>query len=585
MLDILGTILIGIGVMVLGSGFFFLKKSKKGQYAITWLAISIVMLQCFHVFVAGIINLIQIPVNQYSIGVVDLFAGAFIWYNMYKKKEMQQHIIEKKDIALFAFLTIVVAYFAYHRYGLGLNIHYETSDPATHMKFAMDVVNSKSISGMYYAALNNGLLIEFFSPFFAVGSYNKIMVLSDIINLGLSGLMFAGIVRKFVKDRFTTVAYFVITVMYMMGYPLNNFIFGFVYLGMGVTLIGMLIVLTDMWIDERIDKRLGIVMLSFGSLGVFECYVLFMPVVFFSLLLVVFFKQYRNKNLISFDTIHVSLAIFLMPCVLGLIYTYLGIFSGNTSVGMAISTEGYIYRDLYASFILFIPLALCGWIMNMKQRKHTLLTVLFPMFLVFMVAMLFLGIKGSVSSYYYYKNYYLLWMIVFVLMFAGIDALEKNTRVLFTTGFVTWLTLIALYFTGIDGQLQLEHVNFNPEMKSPVFCGIYYTNSVMWHDEIYNFDKVTLYRYVANELVVEGKNVAPAANWDDTYWFEAISNQRSEEFYNWIMDTDTYMDRLGSEANYVCVLTNSDFYIENQEYFDSLEKIFVNDAGFVATIK
>ena len=43
----------------------------------TWLALIFVMIQCYHVFIAAVINVIHIPVNLVTFGIFDLVAAVY----------------------------------------------------------------------------------------------------------------------------------------------------------------------------------------------------------------------------------------------------------------------------------------------------------------------------------------------------------------------------------------------------------------------------------------------------------------------------------------------------------------------------
>ena len=100
--------------------------------------------------------------------------------------------------------------------------------------------------------------------------------------------------------------------VYMIGYPMCSMIYGFTYLGMGVTVVGMLIILTDMYLKEDMGKWMNIIFLMLGCLAIFECYVMFMPVTFFALITCIFVKQWKMHKLVSRDTVVTCLAVFLI---------------------------------------------------------------------------------------------------------------------------------------------------------------------------------------------------------------------------------------------------------------------------------
>ncbi len=576
-----------IAVMSLIIGVYKIKKSDTELYGSIWVPISIISVTCYQVLIAAILNLIHIPVNIISIGIFNVIVSIILWYIIISKKNSQKYIYEKIDVAYLVILIIIIGVFAYQRYGINLNLHYLTIDPAAHLKSAMDVVNGQRIDSMFYASLNNALLIEMLGAFTSVSSYYKIFVLADVLHLFLAGLMFFGVIRRYFKNTFLKVAGVITSIVYLLGYPLNSTIFGFIYLGMGVTIIAYLIVVTDEFVRDNMNKWFCIALIFLGCLGIFETYVLFMPVTFFSILACILVKQYKNKLLFSVDTVITGLAIFLIPCIIGLLYTYIGIFGGDTSVGSAIATEGAIYRDLYSNFLLIIPLAIYGYWNYIKEGKNRLVFYMFPILSIFILVMFYRGIKGQVSSYYFYKNYYLLWFIVFLLVFIGISYLEKKTRMLLVLGFGMWAFTGFFVVFNMEARIQEKNFLYCESPKASMYNDVYSFNRDGIGLPGYPVEKVELYQYVSTQYLESGEeDVVPLAGyWEDNYWMEAITNQRLSGFDYWNYNDDMFFENLNDRANYVMVLTDSEFYSNYEEYFNSLERVYENSIGFVAKVR
>ena len=211
----------------------------------TWLALIFVMIQCYHVFIAAVINVIHIPVNLVTFGIFDLVAAVYFWLPVYKKKETQKYIYGIVDVVFLILVVVAVAWFARNRYyGFHLSINYKTVDPAPRFREAMDFVNDQSISRMFYAQVVNGTMIELLAPFERVDYYYRFYVLSDVVQLLMSGVMFFGVIRKYIKGKFLAAAGVIASLIFLLGYPLNSTIYGFTYLGMSLTLVAMLFVVS-----------------------------------------------------------------------------------------------------------------------------------------------------------------------------------------------------------------------------------------------------------------------------------------------------------------------------------------------------
>lgn len=615
-----------ISIAVCGTGFFCYRKMERTQHAITWLAITGIMLECFNAFIAGIFGLLNIPANLISIGILDLIVGVVLCYFAFAKGKKQSYVIEACDIFFAVLLVGTVLLIAQKRYGLlTLNWSYRTVDPSARYREAMEFVNNQSVSRMFFAQLQNGTLIELLSPWRAYDYYYQSYVLGDILQLILAGFMFFGMVRKWCKDRFSHILVPIVSMIYLLGYPLNSTLFGFTYLGMSLYLIGMLILLTDLFLDDAFEKRwFGIVLLSLGAHALFQCYVLFMPVTFLSMGLAFLVKQKKDGRLISLNTLGTGLAIFLPACVLGLIYTYMDVFvNDDTTVGSAFSAEGAIYRDLFSNFMFFLPMAILGAALMYRglrtdhkcdayvgqntakpveslaaenedqvraNRSNLTFCLFLPFFIAFTLGMFLISYKtAKISTYYFYKDYYLLWMLLFILLIYGFAHAQKQTRALGCFVLLAWAFIAGMYLTGLEKRIEAKNGLFVSSQKAPSYNDLLVFNWENLHAAPYSSDKMELMHYVYQELFETGetdKQVPVVAVQEDTYLYESVTGQRLEDYDFWKSDQQywDYYANIDTAVDYVCVYTDNPQYESKKDYFEDMEKVFENEAGFVAKV-
>ena len=537
------------------------------------------------------INVIHIPVNLVTFGIFDLVAAVYFWLPVYKKKETQKYIYGIVDVIFLILVVVAVVWFARNRYyGFHLSINYKTVDPAPRFREAMDFVNDQSISRMFYAQVVNGTMIELLAPFERVDYYYRFYVLSDVVQLLMSGVMFFGVIRKYIKGKFLAAAGVIASLIFLLGYPLNSTIYGFTYLGMSLTLVAMLFVVTDLFMEERLTKWFHIFLLMLGCHAMFQCYALFMPVTYLAIIFAIFLKQYRKKILISKDTVVTCLAVFLFPCISGLWYTYMDVFvKDDVSVGSAISAEGAIYRDLYSNFLPFLPLAIYGFVKLIQSRKNKMISWFAPFFAAFTLGMFGLAYHNrSVSTYYLYKDYYMLWLIVCALAFYGVYRMTKEARAVTACYIGTWAFVLLFYVSGLENRIYNNNNLFMDSIKGPQYNDLVCFNLNTMKEPPYAEPRMAMAHYIYEELLETGKTDKPvpcAYNDDQFYWYEGVTNQRLSDYMYWKSDYDTFKENLEENCDYVSVMIDSRIYVDNQEYFDSMEKVFENEIGFVAKVK
>ncbi len=564
------------------TGFSFIKKNDKKINFVLWLPLNLVLSYGILAFICGIINIIM-PINLITVSVLCALLGIFFWYKILKKGK-QKFYFEWFDIVPFIICAMVAVFFAYNQFTGSLLPIYETSDPSVHFQMALKILNKQKLSGMYFAPLINALVIEFFGVFVENISYYKLFILSDIFMFLMSGVVFYSVTALNSKNiKYKLCATF-LTVVYMMGFPLNNMIFGFVYLGISVTVILVLIALVKSYVENEFEHSFTVFCLMILCFSIALCYSFFAPPVFFALLAVGVFVFAKKKELITFKFVFEQLKIFLAPCIILLCYMFI---NRSTSGISALSVEGYIYKELYSDFYLLIPPSLFVVYKCFKDRKIRFSAFLLVFVILFMAIILPLGLKGVFSSYYYYKLYYPLWGICFYLTYLAIEEIGEKNLSLAVSSFACLVICFFIAVSGTNKKIQDINMQFNPTDDSYELFDVYQFNSqrIIEGDDTEKIagwnSKFELYNYVFYNNLQSDKPVQIVADWQSTYWYEGLLNEPMEDYY-WI-DPEKAMRSI-SENDYVVVLKNSDMYIENQEYFDGLEKLFSNSIGFVARI-
>lgn len=584
----MGSIIFSCIWIFLMISFILYKKTEKKMPLITWLTIGIVLSTCYHTFIAGVFSAVRIPVNLFSLGIADGVIATVLIVQVLRSKSLQRYSLDLFDIV---FVGIVVAeiYHLYHAryFGNSLMINYTTIDPAQHLKAAMDIVNQQRVQGMYHSSLSNAIILNILMPFTGVSKTYMSFVIADLLNLGLAGLSVYSLGKAFVKDFYGKLVILFLAVFYMKGYPLMNLMYGFVYLGMCVTIIAVLFILVHYYLQDSFDAVFLIAAIALGCLGVFECYMLFMPVTYFAIITCVFWKQFQKHKLVSWNTVWICLGMFLIPCIVGLGYSYFGTFGDELTVGAQFALEGATYRDLYTNFLFLLPVAL--WILwkMLRERENSILLVYTVYTALFVGTQLILCVKGKVSSYYFYKNYFLLWMVIFALAMYAVSKFQKSEKTFFSMMLVSAGIMAYMYIGNIEAKLQEKNAMLIPVVKSHIFFDVYQYNRAVCSIQHQNPQKVQLFSYMEENFIEEENCMVPIVSyWEDAYWYEGISNQR---FTNWnyvTLDLETYLQQLKAQnAKYVLVMRDSELYTTNQEYFEALTKVYDGGIGYVAEVE
>lgn len=577
-----------VSFLVFLSGLTMVKKTDKKMNIIVFGVVSLMTICCFQVLVTAIMDLIYIPINKLSLGIVNAKAGGLIWSQIIKKKETQAYYFDVFNVIAIGVLGIVLIWFIRRTCTFEFAPCYFAVDAAAHFRMAMGVVDYDAVYGMFFSAVHHGLFIDLLSPLVSEAVYYKLYVLSDMLHLMFAWVLFYCLIERYAKDTFLKIAAIIVSVVYAIGYPMNSTIFGFTYLGMGVAVISYLLIVYDYFVDDSFDKNYAIACLSLGCLGIFQSYVLFMPVTFFAILFGMFHKQWKAKKLVSLETIKYGLNIFLVPTILGFIFTYAGTFgdSTNTTVSGAIVSEGGIYRDLFSNFVILVPFVLCAFVYLIKDKKNKLVLWLMPLLLGFIFVLFMMGLKGDASTYYFYKNYYLLWLLAFEMFFIAISYFGKEIRLFLGFGFATWAAVFVAFWLNIEMSIYNKAPLFISSVKAGAYNDIFTFNRDATNVPCYSGLKLDMYRYVVEEIGVEDHVVAIASTWDEWYWFEVITGQSLDSgYYHWMFGEEVFFETLYEDADYVIATFDSTIYQNNVEKFEEMEMIRSSDLGALYKVK
>ncbi len=572
----------------------FLPKSKNRQEIIIWLPVCYIMYECLITFIASIFTILHVPANLISLGLMNIaisIAG-LIWIK--KTGNIQKYYFKLENLIFFLLLAVIVIFIGYEIYGKDFQICFETSDPASHLKIAMDTVNSQSVittmSTMFLTPFTNGIFIRIFSPIFSGTDSYKSFIIKELINFGLSGAVFYSYVYKHLGTFSAKLFGMVITLFYIFGYPYNNLLFGFSYLGFSVTVITCLIFIADIFLESEEKNKIIFCFMSLGCFGVAECYTVFAPFVYIGIFICVAYKVKKETGcLVTSKHFYIDeLKVFLLPTLLTIWFViiyprFIGseLLIGN-DYGLVLTFEGYTYRNLYSDFLVFLPFALYGICRQKKGKRF--LSNSFTFFTLFAyIVISFIGMYyGVISSYYYYKLNYVVWMLLLSLFIEGICSIYSHAKELVFIYCGCWGIIFLLWFAQWDMKLYEKNVVFNPLPNA---------NSCY---EIYNFNRairkqkttvspglVQLCREVDINYKKEDQTIMYLGNWLDNYWYEALTNQRQSAYctYDPIGFTQNFIN--GTYGDYL-VVAKDDASLEScYSLIQDYEVVYENDYGII----
>lgn len=479
-----------VSCILLIISFLLIKRNDKKSNLLKWILLSIVIFFCYNSFVVFLLSLFNIVAFEWVRLIINVLLIGCFSFMIYRKKEIQQYYIKVTDVIISILLVVSVLLISNWHFKNN-NFYFETTDPSVHFSWAerffekptlgMDMDEhlfySSNSFDLFSAYVSAGTVFEFFGSTNVIDHLN-LFVVFEVGVLILSCLMLYFSIVKDKSKWYIRVLSGILSLVYILGYPLNNLIFGFHYLGLSILLINAIIVLfMDYFKNDRSSKLIYYILLALLNFSVFSFYYLFVPIIFGAEGLYLLLRWIFKKNTFK-EFAFMVLYTLIIPFIIGIaIYFIYPRFLPNSSGGLSpFLMDGYIYRNLIGDFIIFIPFVIYSIINSIKDKKINVLHCTYPFIILFMLGVFFWILFGDAATYYYYKFYFLLSMIVF--MTIGIELNKKNNLIFII--FVIYLAvLLSAQLFNIEDRISKKEFLLNPVSSINSVEYIYYYNGII----------------------------------------------------------------------------------------------------------
>ncbi len=551
--------------------FILTKKSDNILNFISWLVMGLVVIFCLNMFLVFTLYYIHIKSNYFILTIIYLSISGFLYYfkicnkSFCGEKNIQKYRCSFTDIVIFIIIFVVCISVGLIRFkGLKI-INYNTVDPAVHHAIALkysevhqllDSKNSanhlfnnfsRSMTGSY---INGGIFINIFNY---IHSHNAFIIYNTYTFL-ISAFLFYITCLEMNKEKHRLLL-LILTCLYVFGYPLCEYLFGFYYLGIGVLLINSIILFFH-FINEnnfKIENKYVVFMLFLLNYALFFTYYLFVPFIYLAEGIYIFIKFLKKEWYIKTSLLYFFVTL-VLPFFIGFCYFLLpGFLDSSKSDVSSITAEGAIYRSIISNFYIFIPLVIYYIYNEFKRKKYNYIFILLIVMILGLILLLFLGLKGFISSYYYYKFYYVLWLVVFLSLANLISLNKSNTIQLIYSTIVFIFLIFCVNFFEIESKIENKNPLFNSGKTSSYLVDIYSYNYGCLKNEniIYSNSDIDLVMNVQNKFKkCNNKNhEIPILNgYNQKFWFYSITGlvptynhkKKVSELYNEDFDYDLW---------------------------------------------
>lgn len=410
--------------------YLLLNKGEKKENLIHSVIISVILFLTYNIFITQVMFFVHLESTLLNLAIVNIaFSAVFITKEI-KTKTIQKYYINKLDIIAVIIILGLAITIVIMNYGTNIAVKHAVTDAATHY-FASDdfyrysTLFSRESSDtikwlntpylMTGAYVNTGIFLKLFKGIIDETFLVKLYFIFDMFIWMLSGLLMYTALSTNFKNKKHQILALVLTIFYMLAYQLNSLFAGFSYLGVGLDIIiGIIIIM-----KSEIKTNYKISSLFLLNLGIMFSYYYFAPVLFLAeLWYILATNKKQNIKIFSKQNIFEILITLVIPGMIGVIY-FIGypLMQANNKafdyVG-AIATDGFIYEDLIMNIFPYLLLSEVYIIYIAFKKKNTFIDKLLYLTVIFTLLIYMLMKLEFVSSYYYYKIYYMLFLVLTV---------------------------------------------------------------------------------------------------------------------------------------------------------------------------
>lgn len=547
---------------------------------------------CYQALLAFVYARIGIRVDIKSTAVSMALADVLLWGGILWKRRVQKLFFRFSDMLCILVLTAAVVGVSLHMFTPELRLSYINTDPANHFKFAMNVVKSGDVAGIYFSAFIDAMFIELFAPILAEISYYKAFILADIFMHILEVWMFYVLVLTISEKKAVRIAAPFLTLLYFWGYPAYSYMTGgFVYWSNGVMILIFMVYALLLLEKHNTMSWQPAVLLVLGAYANSCCNKLFIPVnylAFFVALFVILWRQ--KKQVLNKQVLFATLGIVAVVCVTAVVLFWNSWDGSLQKMIEYVSVAGGIYRSMYADMIFFVPVLLFVCYYSLYRREYSgTLPLMAACMLICAAGMYLFWYNALMSTYYYYKIYYNLWLFGWILAAAALDlAVEKKqmTGLLSYAGMLLLMGIIS--WTNYDDVMKASAEDYNAYYATEELFPLYRFNadSLLADYEKYKLSPMALdvYAYVLEYMPDEEFIPMISSIGEYRYWFDGMRVQDSDGVRADRLSLEEIVTQLDAWGiNKIAVIKFDTFYIENSSYFQQCVPLYENADAAVYT--
>ena len=538
--------------------FLCVKKTNNKLNIILWIFISVILYMGYNCMFVYLLSFFKIKSSLLLRSIINIVISLII---NFVSKSKQKYYIDKTDIVMVLILLYLSFVIFMVRFGFDFCINFRVNDAAVHYAMAKafmsnniynhsmhNILYNISSRGMFFSSINAGTFMELLKPLTGSFYLYKSFIIFEVLSFFIGGVLFYFIVKKsnrFDKKYILTV---LLVILYELGYPLLNLLYGFHYWGLVILVISTIILtVKELDSNKMYKNKLILFILFIQTFSVFVTYYLYVPVVYGALgLYFIFLYKWKKKISLKECIIYIVFVLFI-PFIFGLFHfglieEYILNFGSKNSM----SLKGSNYKNLLGNFIFLFPLLFYVIVDEFKSRKISFITIITCLNVIYMIVLFVLCMSKIMSNYYYNKIYNLFWLVSFIYLVSTVYHYKEKFMKIYIYSYII-ISVLACFRI----EMIIKKYNYGISENTVIsnIGNVYDANFEMLQRRTVLIDKnnIELLRYVKNH-VQEYKNsrgeIPFIANYFKKIWVTQlldviVSNNHQKEVKK--VSKDTYL--------------------------------------------
>lgn len=597
-------------VIAMFATFLLFKKSEEKQNLVSQCVLSLICYLAFNILVCMVFGVLNITTNLVFLSVANLVVAVGLGFKIYKDKGIQKFEIRKRDFIATIICLAIVCFMAVDQYTpLSKTVANASVDACMHYSAATNFADNMKVlakidntTGYNFKTMQTGAYIN--TGIFMSVVRSVIPTLEDYVSfkifetgiIAVNILAFYMLISEKMKNKKAYIFGMLFLLLYAFAYPYTSLLYGFSYLSVAIAFVTGLFYIAKLYGKNEINFWVLLSMIVLMGVGIIFSYCLFVPALFAFICIYVFIKDFEKKEEKSYlkffkkSTILVT-GILLVVTILSIFYLVIPTFtdSDQNKLTDAIGFDGGIYKSLYQDFLIYVPFVVLFIYKTIKEKKINFQTVALCL-VGGQTLLLFFGlIGGIVSPYYYYKMYYILWILCVEIAVEVMADFHENKElfIALSSGIVVFVCVILLAVTGLEQKLQLKCPTLFDECKSYRLAGIYYDTNIAAVNNInvsciVDANRVKLAEAMGKVEDMTLKNMLVGGmNTNCKAWIYVISRiecggESINDLQKAVVETSVE-DWMNDEEKEYFVLFTGEKYETTEDY----ELVFQNEAGVI----